>query len=113
MPRFLALFVATPVEGPKAQLDDATIQKGLEAWRVWSEKHAGAIVEDGGPLGATKRVTNSGIEDVNNNVALYLVVEADSHEAAAEMFQDHPHFTVFDGDGVEVMPLLPAPGSAG
>ena len=37
-------------------------------------------------------------------------VRADSHEAAAKMFEKHPHFMIFPGDRVEVMPVMPIPG---
>jgi hypothetical protein len=37
------------------------------------------------------------------------VVRAASHEDAAKLFEDHPHFTIFPGDGVEVMECLPIP----
>jgi hypothetical protein len=30
--------------------------------------------------------------------------------AAAKLFEGHPHFTIFPGDGVEVMEVLPIPG---
>ena len=40
----------------------------------------------------------------------YVIVEAESHEAAAEMFAGHPHFTIFPGDAVEIMECLPMPG---
>jgi hypothetical protein len=33
----------------------------------------------------------------------------DSHEAAAAMFENHPHFAIFPGDGVDIMPCLPIP----
>ena len=33
----------------------------------------------------------------------YVVVQAESHEAAAKMFENHPHFTIFPGDSVEIM----------
>jgi len=32
------------------------------------------------------------------------------HEAA-KMFEAHPHFTIFPGEAVEVMPLRPVPGA--
>jgi hypothetical protein len=38
------------------------------------------------------------------------VVRAESHEAAVKLFENHPHFAIFPGDGVEVMPVLPIPG---
>jgi hypothetical protein len=40
-----------------------------------------------------------------------MVVRAASHEAAAKMFEGHPHFTIFPGEAVEVMPLLSVPGA--
>jgi hypothetical protein len=42
-------------------------------------------------------------------MAAYTVVEAESHEAAARMFENHPHFTIFPGVAVEVMECLPMP----
>ena len=71
--------------------------------------HEKAIVDGGTPLGKTKRVTKDGIADVRNNLAAYTIVEAESQEAAAKMFLNHPHFTIFPGDGVEIMECLPLP----
>jgi hypothetical protein len=39
------------------------------------------------------------------------VVRAESHEAAAKLFENHPHFTHFPGESIEVMPVLPIPGA--
>ena len=41
----------------------------------------------------------------------FTVVRAESHAAAAKLFEKHPHFTIFPGDSVEVMPVLPIPGA--
>ena len=90
----------------------ANDRKGMEAWKKWVEDHSGSIVEMGAPLGRTKRVTKDGIADVRNNLGAYTVVEAESQEAAAKMFLNHPHFTVFPGDGVEIMECLPIPEMA-
>ena len=38
---------------------------------------------------------------------------ADSHEAAAKLFEMHPHFSIFPGESVEIMPILPIPGAPG
>jgi len=64
----------------------------------------------GGPLGKTKKVSEHGITDTNNEMGAFMVVRADSHEAAAKLFEKHPHFTIFPGESVEVMPVLPIPG---
>ena len=63
----------------------------------------------GGPLGKTKRVDASGIADISNEMGAFTVVRAASHEAAAKMFENHPHFTIFPGERVEIMPVLPIP----
>jgi hypothetical protein len=51
------------------------------------------------------------VADIANELAVFMVVHAASHEAAAKMFEGHPHFTMFPGEAVEVMPLLPVPGA--
>jgi hypothetical protein len=65
----------------------------------------------GGPLGKTKKISPKGIEDVTNAMGAFTIVRAESLEAAARLFSDHPHFTIFPGDAVEVMPILPIPGA--
>jgi len=85
-------------------------QAGMAAWKAWAEKHQGAIVSMGGPLGKTKNISERGIADVSNNLGAFTVVRAESHEAAARLFDGHPHFTIFPGEFVEIMPVLPIPG---
>ena len=84
---------------------------GMQAWMNWGSKNEASIVENGGPLGKTKRVTEAGISDIKNAMAAYTVVQAETHEDAARLFEDHPHFTIFPGDGVEIMEVLPIPTS--
>jgi hypothetical protein len=86
-------------------------REGIAAWQAWVEKHKGAIVGMGGPLGKTKKATKKGIEDVSNEMGAFTIVRAESHDAAAKLFEKHPHFTIFPGDRVEVMPILPVPGT--
>jgi hypothetical protein len=85
-------------------------QAGIAGWKAWAEKHQAAIVAMGGPLGKTKKISERGIQDISNEIGAFTVVRADSHEAAAKLFENHPHFTLFPGDSVEVMPILPIPG---
>ena len=107
MAKFMAIFTGKP--GAGAQADETTIAKGMQAWTEWMTRHADHIVEGGGPLGKTKKVSAAGITDTQNNIAAYVMVEAEDHQAAARMFEGHPHFSIFPGDGVEVMPCLPIP----
>ena len=39
----------------------------------------------------------------------YVIVQAESHDAAARLFENHPHFTIFPGDSLEIMACLPLP----
>ena len=84
--------------------------RGIAAWKGWVEKHQSSLVAMGGPLGKTKKVDSQGIADVTNAMGAFTVVRAASHEAAAKMFEDHPHFSIFPGESVEIMPVLPIPG---
>ena len=86
-------------------------REGMAGWKAWVEKHQGAIVGMGGPLGKTKKVSQGGVEDISNAMGAYTVVRADSHEAAAKLFENHPHFVIFPGESVEIMPVLPIPGA--
>lgn len=117
MSSYLAVFLGTK-DGPRmtawAALPEAERkakeQEGMAAWGGWMVKHKDAIVGEGGPLGKTKRTSNNGVEDVSNGMSAFVVVRADSHDAAAKMFEGHPHFTIFPGDAIEIMPVLPIPG---
>jgi hypothetical protein len=84
-------------------------REGIAGWKKWAEDHAGVIAEMGGPLSRTKRVTREGVSDVRNNLGAFTIVRAESQDAAARLFLGHPHFTLFPGDGVEVMEVLPIP----
>jgi hypothetical protein len=86
-------------------------REGMAAWKAWMEKHHASIDATGGPLGKTKKVTPRGIDDVSNNMGAFMVMRGDSQEAVAKLFEKHPHFTIFPGDCVEIMPVLPIPGT--
>lgn len=77
-------------------------------WNVWIESHKDAIAESAG-VGKPKRITVSGVEDARNDIMMYSFVEADSLEAAADMFKGHPHFGI-SGGWIEVMSVNKAIG---
>lgn len=80
---------------------------GVAAVAEWEETHRESIVFQGDPLGPTKRIDDDGaVTDVVNLLTVFMVVRADSHEAAARLFDNHPHMNPFPCDGVEVMPVL-------
>ena len=117
MKRFLAVYTGSPEANERSGWNKLTEAErgeraaaGMKAWMAWGEKHAAAIVEQGSPLGKTKRASAQGVSDTRNNLAAYVIVQAESHEAAARLFENHPHFSIFPGDGVEIMECLPLPG---
>ncbi len=115
MKTFVAVFLGSAAKMDAwKQMDEAERKPkemaGMQAWQAWMQSHANAIVDEGGPLGKTKRISGSGIEDVRNDMAAYTVVRAESHEEAARMFENHPHFAIFPGDAIELMERLPIPG---
>ena len=117
MKRFLAIYMGSMDGFDRAgwnKLDPearkAREAEGMKAWTDWATANAVNIVDQGSPLGRTKRASPEGIADIKNAMTAYVIVEAESHEAAAAMFADHPHFTIFPGDAVEIMECLPMPG---
>lgn len=110
MSKFLVLYRA-----PVAVLDEwmsmpEETRKSDEAkmrdeWNQWMEKNASHILETAG-AGKTKRVSGSGVEDARNDVMLYAMVEAESHDAAAQMFTGHPHLQIPESS-IEVMAANP------
>lgn len=116
MKRFLAVYTGSAAATARWEAlteaeRNARQAAGFSAWHQWVTDHHASIVEMGGPLGRTKRVAADGISDIRNAMAAFTIVQADSHEAAARLFVDHPHFTIFPGESVEIMPCLPVPGA--
>jgi hypothetical protein len=114
MKKFLAVYMGSAAALAEWNaLDEATRKArekaGIAAWKKWAADHGGAIVELGSPIGKTKRVSAEGIADMKNEIGAYTVVQAESHDAAARLFESHPHFAIFPGDRVEVMECLPLP----
>jgi hypothetical protein len=114
---YLAIFLGSKTSGRRKAWDAlseperrAKEQAGITAWKTWVEENSGAIVNVGGPVGRTKRISGQGIADASNELGAFTVVRAGSQEAAAKLFENHPHFTIFPGDSIEVMPVLPIPG---
>jgi hypothetical protein len=114
MPRFVAVYTLKPEDlaafraRPKSE-QEATDKAGLKAWEEWGKRNAAAIVATDVMVGKTRRVTKTGIVDARNQIAGFMIVEAADITAAAGLFQDHPHITVFPGDGIDVMPVVTGP----
>lgn len=112
--RYLAVFTSDKT-GPQwtawramtKEQQDETAARGVAAVKAWEEAHKDDILYVGGPLGPTKRIGVDGaVEDRVNLLTVFMVVKAESHEAAVRLFDGHPHMSIFVCDGVEVMPVL-------
>ena len=77
-------------------------------WGRWMHEHAG-MISDTAAGGKTKRVTASGVSDTKNDILMYSFVEAESHEAAAKVFENHPHLRI-PQSSIEVMYVRPISG---
>jgi hypothetical protein len=108
--KFLVLYlIPSSVMADWAKTDptirQAEEQKLQVAWGKWMGEHAKMIIstEAGGK---TKRVTESGVSDIKNDIILCSFVEAESHEAAAKAFENHPHLQI-PQSSIEVMSVRP------
>jgi transcription antitermination factor NusG len=117
MKNFLAIYIgsgSSPRRSNWDTLEEAArrdrMDAGIKAWGNWMNAHKKSIVATGTPLGKTKRTSSTGIADARNNMTGYVIVQAETHEEAARMFENHPHFAVFPGESVEIMECLPVPG---
>ena len=81
----------------------------MHAWQTWMKNHEKMFVDKGQPLGKTKRVTAQNISDIRNDLNWYLIMEAESHEAAAKTFEDHPQLRI-PKCSIEVMEIPPMHG---
>lgn len=83
-------------------------QQMQSEWNAWMAKNKAVLIETAG-VGKPKRVTAAGIEDARNDIMMYSFVEAESLEAAADIFKGHPHFGI-PGGWIEVMSINKAIG---
>jgi hypothetical protein len=71
----------------------AAEEKMKAEWQQWMGEHAKMITVTEA-CGKTKKITAQGISDTKNDMCLYSLIEAESHEAAAKAFENHPHLQI-------------------
>ena len=113
--KYFTVLYAMPVAGleewmQKPESDRKAAEASMKAeWDAWLEEHAGAVKNTIG-LGKTTRVSAQGIKDAKNGLMLSSYVEAESQEAAAELFKDHPHLSI-PGATIDIMEARPLGGA--
>jgi hypothetical protein len=75
-------------------------------WGKWMGEHAKMFADKGAGVGKTKRVSMKGTSDAANDIMLYAIIEAASHESAARAFEGHPHLQIPQAS-IEVMEIRP------
>ena len=85
-------------------------EKMQDEWRHWMKNHDKMLADQGGGVGKTKRISAKGLSEGKNDIMLYSIVEAQSQDAAAKSFQNHPHLQIPEAS-IEVMAINPMPGA--
>jgi hypothetical protein len=114
MKKFLVMYLAPASVIDEWKKTEPAARKAAEEkmqgeWRKWMSDHARMLTDKGAGAGKTKRVTAQGTSDIRNDIMLYAVVEAESHEAAAKAFEGHPHLQI-PQSSIEVMEINPLSG---
>jgi hypothetical protein len=100
MKKFLVLYRSSVSAADQmAAATPEQAEAGMDAWMDWSERNRDAIVELGSPLGG------------DSDVSGYSIVQAESRDAAAELFEDHPHLRMPADSSIELLEFLPLPGT--
>jgi hypothetical protein len=114
MKRFLVTYLAPVSVVDDWKKTDPAKRKPAEEkmqadWKKWMSEHSTMFVDTGAGVGKTKRVTGQGDADTRNDIMLYAIVEAESHDAAVKAFHNHPHLTI-PQSSIEVMEINPLRG---
>jgi hypothetical protein len=114
MKKFLVLYLVPPSVIEDWGKTSPDVRKPAEEkmrgeWNAWMSSHA-KMITDTGAGGKTKLVSTSGVSDSKNDIMLYSFVEAESHEAAAKAFENHPHLQI-PQSSIEVMEVRSMTGA--
>src|SRR5690606_2112443 len=92
MKKFIAFYMGSADAMEKAAAtsrnDPERDRRGMKAWGEWMQANEAAILDMGGPLGKTMRVSLDGFAAHRNDLTGYVILEAESHEAAARLFEN-------------------------
>ena len=89
-------WMSKPEEERKADSD-----KMMKDWDTWLKEHSENVLNSIS-LGKATRVSANGVEDAQNGLMVSSYVQAETPEAAAELFKDHPHLQI-PGATIEIM----------
>jgi hypothetical protein len=109
MKKFLVAYLAPASvieEWKKTDADKRKVaeEKMKNEWTKWMTDHGKMFADRGAGVGKTKLVTSQGVSDTKNDIMLYSIVDAESHEAAAKSFENHPHLQI-PQSSIEIMEI--------
>ena len=108
MKKFLVLYKASPELFKQwMSMPPEEQKRGMDIWKKWMADHAKDMADGGGPVSKVKRVTKDGVSDAHNDIGAYSIVQANSHEEAAAIFKDSPHFDGADSSAVIDVMAMP------
>lgn len=116
MKRFLVTYLAPASVIDEWKKTDPARRKEAETkmqvqWKQWMADNAKMFVDVGAGVGKTKLINTQGTSDARNDIMLYAVIQAESHEAAAKSFEGHPHLQI-PQSSIEVMEIHSLQGMA-
>ena len=109
MKKFLVLYLAPVTVLDEWKKTDPATRKPAEekmqaAWKKWLSDHAASLADKGSGVGKTKRLNAQGASDTQNQIMLYALAQAETHDAAVEAFAGHPHLGIPQAT-IEIMEL--------
>jgi hypothetical protein len=112
--KFLVLYRAPVSVIDEWKKTDAATRKPAEEkmqreWKQWMTDHGKLFTDMGAGVGKTKHVDGKGVSDTRNDILLYGMIEAESHDVAAKAFEGHPHLQI-PQSSIEIMVLNPLHG---
>ena len=66
----------------------------MKEWENWMSLHKASFVEQGQPLGSTKRVTSGKVSDVRNDLTLVWNSPGRITRGGGKLFADSPHLQI-------------------
>ena len=109
MKKFLVLFL-TPIEIMEDWMQRSPEErKKMESdmskeWDAWMKNNMSSFVEEPVGAGKPKIVTGTGVADARNDVMMWAIVQAKSHDEAAKIFKGHPHLQIPESS-IELMEM--------
>jgi hypothetical protein len=111
MKKYIVLYTS-PIEAREQMMGASPEEqaKGMELWMQWAKKCGDKLVDLGSPLTDGQKLSSTGSEASNLNIAGYSVLQAENMEEAKSLLQGHPHLGWNAACTIEVYETMPIPG---